>query len=201
MKYGVVPVPGRVFVDGQANGACRSGRAVMPANPELPPPRLCMPAWIASAFSYGTSNGYIPAGDGSTSPTCSRPGPEAAQAQAEVGATYGRRGLDCPEHGVPQLDRRIVLQERGDGAFAIHHGRSRPTVGTTPHTVRHTFAPARSNAALCLRIAQMNTDCAAERTSRTGGPSREEAMKRVSRAMEGLFGDVDTHPLTASGGV
>lgn len=75
-------------------------------------------------------------------------------------------------------------------------------VDTTLHTFRHTVATMLQDAGLSLRIAQTQMGHATERTThRIYSHSNDEAMQRVARTMEGIFGDVETGPLTASEGV
>jgi len=73
---------------------------------------------------------------------------------------------------------------------------------TTLHTFRHTVATMLQDSGLSLRVAQTQMGHATERTThRIYSHTNDDAMKRVARAMEGIFGDVETGPLTASEGV
>jgi len=63
----------------------------------------------------------------------------------------------------------------------------------------HTVATMLQDSGLSLRVAQSQMGHATERTThRIYSHSNDEAMKRVAHAMEGIFGDVETGPLTAS---
>jgi len=69
----------------------------------------------------------------------------------------------------------------------------------TLHTFRHTVATMLQDSGLSLRIAQSQMGHATERTThRIYSHTNDEAMQRVAHTMEGIFGDVETGPLTAS---
>jgi len=66
-------------------------------------------------------------------------------------------------------------------------------------TFRHTVATMLQDSGLSLRIAQSQMGHATERTThRIYSHTNDEAMQRVAHTMEGIFGDVETGPLTAS---
>lgn len=78
---------------------------------------------------------------------------------------------------------------------------SLPTEATL-HTFRHTVATMLQDSGLSLRTAQAQMGHATERTThRIYSHTNDEAMQRVARTMESIFGDVETGPLTASEGV